>query len=110
MEVKKENMLKMASAGFSTATDLADFLVKNLKMPFRKAHHVTGQIVKLAENKKCDLSDLSLKEMQKIEPKITKNIFEVLTVENSVNSRQSFGGTSPIVVSTAIKQAKKFLK
>jgi argininosuccinate lyase len=110
MEVKKENMLKMASAGFSTATDLADFLVKNLKMPFRKAHHVTGQIVKLAENKKCDLSDLSLKEMQKIEPKITKNIFEVLTVENSVNSRQSFGGTSPIVVSAAIKQAKKFLK
>ena len=110
MEVKKENMLKMASAGFSTATDLADFLVKNLKMPFRKAHHVTGQIVKLAENKKCDLSDLSLKEMQKIEPKITKNIFEVLTVENSVNSRQSFGGTSPIVVREAIKQAKKLLK
>ena len=109
MEVKKENMLKMASAGFSTATDLADFLVKNLKMPFRKAHHVTGQIVKLAENKKCDLSDLSLKEMQKIEPKITKNIFEVLTIESSVNSRQSFGGTSPIVVGEAIKQAKKLI-
>ena len=109
MEVKKENMLKMASAGFSTATDLADFLVKNLKMPFRKAHHVTGQIVKLAENKKCDLSDLNLKEMQKIEPKITKNIFEVLTVESSVNSRQSFGGTSPIAVSKAIKQAKKLI-
>ena len=109
MEVKKENMLKMASAGFSTATDLADFLVKNLKMPFRKAHHVTGQIVKLAENKKCDLSDLNLKEMQKIEPKITKNIFEVLTVESSVNSRQSFGGTSPIAVSEAIKQVKKLI-
>ena len=109
MEVKKENMLKMASAGFSTATDLADFLVKNLKMPFRKAHHVTGQIVKLAENKKCDLSDLNLKEMQKIEPKITKNIFEVLSVESSVNSRQSFGGTSPIAVSEAIKQVKKLI-
>jgi argininosuccinate lyase len=107
MKVKKENMLKMASAGFSTATDLADFLVKNLKMPFRKAHHITGSIVKLAENKKCDLSDLSLKEMQTIEPRITKNIFEVLTVKNSVSSRTSFGGTSPSSVGGAIVQAKK---
>ena len=107
LEVKKDNMYKMASGGFSTATDLADWLVINLNLPFRKCHHITGQIVKLAENKKCDLADLPLKEMQKIEPKITKEIYQVLTVENSVKSRTSFGGTSPIVVKKAIADAKK---
>ncbi|MES2677488.1 MAG: argininosuccinate lyase [Pseudomonadota bacterium] len=110
LEVKKENMYKMASGGFSTATDLADWLVINLNLPFRKCHHITGQIVKLAENKKCDLADLPLKEMQKIEPKITKEIYQVLTVENSVKSRISFGGTSPLVVKEAIKNARKIIK
>ena len=100
-------MYKRASGGFSTAIDLVDWLVINLNLPFRKCHHITGQIVKLAENKKCDLADLPLKEMQKIEPKITKEIYQVLTVENSVKSRTSFGGTSPIVVKKAIADAKK---
>ncbi|MCE3255528.1 MAG: argH [Rickettsiaceae bacterium] len=110
LKVKKENMKKMASAGYSTATDLADWLVKNLGLPFRKCHHITGTIVKLAEQKNCDLQDLSLKEMQKIEPKITKEIYQFLTVENSVKSRDSFGGTSPKAVKAAINEAKKSLK
>ncbi len=105
MKVNKENMLKMAGGGYSTATDLADFLVKNLQLPFRKCHHITGQIVKLAENKNCALADLSLKEMQKIEPKITKEIYEVLTVENSVKSRVSYGGTSQIQIAKMLKKS-----
>lgn len=109
MTVNKENMLKMARKGFSTATDLADWLVKELKMPFRDAHHVTGRIVKLAEDKGIDLSELTLAEMQKVEKHINETIFDVLTVQNSVNSRQSLGGTSAIRVKAAIKQAKKFL-
>lgn len=106
LKVNQDKMYKMANAGFSTATDLADWLVKNLGIPFRKCHHITGQIVKLAENKNCDLADLSLEEMQKIEAGITKDIFNVLTVENSVNSRNSFGGTSKVMVAEAIKKAQ----
>ena len=99
-------MHKMAVAGFSTATDLADWLVINLGLPFRKCHHITGQIVKIAEDKNCGLADLDLKEMQKIEPKITKEIYQVLSVENSVKSRLSFGGTGPKAVREAIQKAK----
>ncbi len=107
LQVKEKNMYKMASAGFSTATDLADWLVINLGLPFRKCHHITGTIVKLAEQKGYDLVDLSLEEMQEIEPKITKEIYQVLTVENSVKSRTSFGGTSPVVVRKAISDSRK---
>jgi argininosuccinate lyase len=110
MKVNKENMLKMAASGYSTATDLADWLVKNLKMPFRNAHHVTGTLVKIAENKGLDLHELTLSEMQKVEKKITAKIFEVLTVENSVASRTSIGGTSQVRVKEEIAKAKKFLK
>ncbi len=110
MKINKTNMLKMAGSGYSTATDLADWLVKNLKMPFRDAHHVTGTIVKIAENKGVDLHELKLSEMQKVEKKITNKIFEVLSVENSVASRTSFGGTSEIRVKEEIVKAKKFLK
>lgn len=109
LKVKKENMYEMASSGFSTATDLADFLVRNLGLPFRKCHHITGQIVKLAEEKKCGLVSLSLSDMQKIEPKITEAVYQVLSVENSVNSRNSFGGTAPSEVKQAIANAKKML-
>ena len=100
----------MANGGFSTATDLADWLVINLELPFRKCHHITGKIVKLAEDQNCDLANLPLKEMQKIEPKITKEIYQVLTVENSVNSRNSYGGTSLKAIREAIKNAKKLKK
>ncbi|MFT5702990.1 MAG: argininosuccinate lyase [Rickettsiales bacterium] len=106
LKVNKEKMKKMAGEGFSTATDLADWLVKNLGIPFRRCHHITGQIVKLAEQKKCDLADLSLEEMKEIEVGITKEVFSVLTVENSVRSRTSFGGTSPQSVKKAILAAR----
>ncbi len=110
MKVNKEQMFKMAGSGYSTATDLADWLVKNLKIPFRDAHHVTGTIVKMAENKGLALHELKLSEMQKVEKRISNKIFEVLSVENSVASRTSFGGTSQLRVKEAIAQAKKHLK
>jgi len=109
MKVNKEKMHKMAGSGYSTATDLADWLVKNLKVPFRDAHHITGSIVKLAENKGLDLHELKLSEMQKIEKRISAKIFEVLSVENSVNSRQSIGGTSTKTVKLELQKAKKSL-
>jgi argininosuccinate lyase len=110
LKANQENMLKMACSGYSTATDLADYLVKNLQMPFRSAHHITGQIVKLAENKGLELHELTLQEMQQIEAKISEDIYEVLTVENSVASRTSIGGTSQVRVQEEIIKAKEFLK
>ncbi|MBL6081430.1 argininosuccinate lyase [Belnapia sp. T18] len=84
-----------AGAGFSTATDLADWLVRELRMPFRDAHHVTGRLVARAEAKGSDLAGLTLAEMQAVEPRITEAIYGVLTVEASVASRACFGGTAP---------------
>ena len=84
-----------AGSGFSTATDLADWLVRVLRLPFRTAHHVTGQLVQAAEAKGVDLSALSLAEMQAVEPRITQDVFSVLDVGASVASRTSFGGTAP---------------
>ena len=94
-------MAELAGSGFSTATDLADWLVRTLKMPFRDAHHVTGQIVSLAEGKNLDIAALSLADMQDVEPRITASVFEVLTVQASVASRTSFGGTAPANVAKA---------
>jgi argininosuccinate lyase len=91
-----------ASAGFSTATDLADWLVRELGMPFRDAHHVTGRLVKRAETRGCDLPELTLADMQAEEPRITEALFTVLGVENSVRSRTSFGGTAPEAVRARI--------
>ena len=90
-----DRMREVAGMGFSTATDLADWLVRELRVPFRTAHHVTGRLVGLAEQKGCDLADLSLAEMQAVEPGINAGIFDVLTVESSLASRTSFGGTAP---------------
>ncbi len=95
LEPVPERMRAAAGRGFSTATDLADWLVRELKMPFRDAHHVTGTIVKLAETRGCDLEALPLDAMQGVEPRITKDIYSVLSVENSVKSRTSHGGTAP---------------
>jgi argininosuccinate lyase len=102
-----EEMRKAAAAGFSTATDLADWLVRTLKMPFREAHHVTGSLVALAETEGCDLPELPLKLMQSVEPRITRDVYKVLTVENSVASRTSYGGTAPKNVR---KEARRWLK
>jgi argininosuccinate lyase len=88
-------MRAMAGSGFSTATDLADWLVRVLHLPFRTAHHVTGRLVAAAEAKGVDLAGLSLAEMQAAEPGITQDVFGVLTVEASVASRTSYGGTAP---------------
>ena len=84
-----------ASSGFSTATDLADWLVRVLNMPFRDAHHVTGSLVKMAEDAGVDLPDLSLDQMQSVHTEITQDVFSVLTVQSSVASRVSYGGTAP---------------
>ncbi|CAN5122354.1 argininosuccinate lyase [soil metagenome] len=95
LEPDVEVMRKAAAQGFSTATDLADWLVRELKLPFRDAHHVTGSLVALAEKKGCDLAGLSLADMKSIHADITDGIFSVLTVESSVASRKSIGGTAP---------------
>jgi argininosuccinate lyase len=88
-------MRELAGAGFATATDLADWLVRVAKLPFRDAHHATGRLVARAEAKGCDLAGLMLADMQAEEPRITADVFSVLTVEASVASRRSFGGTAP---------------
>jgi len=95
LEVDTAAMEAALTDGFPTATDLADWLVRGLGMPFRRAHHVTGRIVSLAEKRGCHLADLPLDAMQKVEAGITKDIYTVLSNAASVNSRTSFGGTAP---------------
>jgi argininosuccinate lyase len=95
MEIREDNMRKAAGAGYSTATDLADWLVREVGLPFREAHHVTGRAVALAESRSANLEDLSLEELQAINPAITDAVFSVLTVDASVRSRKSYGGTAP---------------
>lgn len=95
LEPVPERMLAAAGSGFSTATDLADWLVRELKMPFRDAHHVTGRAVALAEEKGVELHQLALADLKDIDDGITESVFSVLSVENSVASRKSYGGTSP---------------
>ena len=107
MKVNDLVMLDAADVGFSTATDLADWLVRILNMPFRDAHYVTGMIVKLAEKQQCLLKELDIEELQAIEPEITVDIFNVLDPVNSISSRTSFGGTSPSNVRKSIVVAKK---
>ncbi|CCE06025.1 argininosuccinate lyase [Bradyrhizobium sp. STM 3843] len=106
--VPDEARMKVAAGeGYATATDLADWLVRTLKMPFREAHHVTGRIVALAAKQGVALHELPLKAMQEVEPKITAEVLGVLSVESSVKSRTSFGGTAPKNVTA---QAKSWLK
>jgi argininosuccinate lyase len=107
MKPDAARMKAAASAGYSTATDLADWLVRTLEMPFRDAHHITGRIVAAAEQARVPLEKLPLAAMQRIEPKITKAIFGVLSVERSVASRTSHGGTAPANVR---REAGKWLK
>ena len=106
-----DNMIEALQKGFPTATDLADYLVINLDIPFRDAHHLTGRIVLLAEEKDCTLESLSLKDIQRIIPEADDKIIDVLKIQNSVSSRNSFGGTAPKNVLKAAREAKKrFLK
>jgi argininosuccinate lyase len=103
-------MAKAAGAGDSTATDLADWLVRTLKLPFRDAHHVTGRIVASAAEAGVALDNLPLKAMQAVEPRITKAVYGVLSVGNSVKSRKVYGGTAPQNVRAQAKRWLKLLK
>ena len=110
LEADAAAMRRVAAAGFSTATDLADWLVRALNVPFREAHRLTGALVSRAEVLGVDLATLPLAEMQQLEPRITAAVFEVLTVEKSVASRTSFGGTAPAnVAASAAKARRRFL-
>ena len=104
MTANRESLRIAAASGFSTATDLADWLVRELNLPFRDAHHVTGTLVAMAESKGCDLPDLDIADMQSVHSGITNAVFDVLGVENSVASRQSYGGTAPDQVRLQIKR------
>ena len=103
----KERMAADAGKGFSTATDLADWLVRVLGMPFRDAHHLTGAVVKMAEDKGLGLDDLTLDDLQSKEPRIMNAVFEILSVDNSLKSRISVGGTAPSNVVSACAEARK---
>jgi len=102
-----ELMKADAGNGHAAATDLADWLVKELNMPFRDAHHATGALVKLADEASMDLHQLSLDDMQSVAPGITEAVYNVLKVEDAVNSRNSFGGTAPERVLGAVAEARK---
>jgi argininosuccinate lyase len=107
LEPDATRMKAAAGEGYATATDLADWLVRILGMPFREAHHVTGRIVAAAEKTGIPLDRLPLAEMQRVEPRITKDVFSVLSVDRSVRSRTSYGGTAPVNVA---REAKKWLQ
>lgn len=102
-------MRELAESGFSTATDFADWLVREAKLPFREAHHVTGEVVALAEKQGCGLAELTLEQFQIIDARISKNVFDVLSIDASVASRLSYGGTAPNQVKVQIGQAKQDL-
>ncbi|HEV2186135.1 MAG TPA: argininosuccinate lyase [Stellaceae bacterium] len=107
MRPRVDRLREAAARGYSTATDLADWLVRTLGMPFRQAHHATGEIVKRAEALGQSLAEMPLGEMQAIEPAITASVYDVLDVERSVASRTSFGGTAPDRVRAAIAAARE---
>ncbi|MEX0814763.1 MAG: argininosuccinate lyase [Dongiaceae bacterium] len=107
MTVHADTMRRAAAAGFATATDLADWLVRVLGLPFRDAHRVTGTLVRAAEARGCGLAELPLADMQRVEPRLTAEIFAVLEVERSVASRTSFGGTAPDNVRRAVAAARE---
>ncbi|UOA15694.1 MULTISPECIES: argininosuccinate lyase [Sulfitobacter] len=110
MTAERENLAAAAGSGFSTATDLADWLVRVPNLPFRDAHHVTGTLVAMAEKQGCDLPDLTLEQMKSVHAEITQDIFDVLGVDNSVNSRMSYGGTAPAQVRAQVERWKEILK
>ncbi|HEY4162675.1 MAG TPA: argininosuccinate lyase, partial [Dongiaceae bacterium] len=102
-----ERMRAATETGFITATDLADWLVRKLALPFRNAHHVTGELVRRAESQGISLDKLPLAELQAVEPRITADIYTVLSAEHSAASRKSFGGTAPENVRIAAAAARE---
>ena len=103
----KKRMLELAYSGYITATDLADYLVRNNSMSFRKAYQKTALIVNLAEKKKIKLNELSLEDLKKVEPTLTKDVLKVFDLKNSVNSKKSYGGTSFDNIKKMIRKYKK---
>jgi argininosuccinate lyase len=110
LEPDAARMAAAAGAGFSTATDLADWLVRELGLPFREAHHVTGAAVKRAEQLGCGLAELPLAELRALEPRISEGVYQVLTPDASVASRKSYGGTAPEQVRAQIERWKEILE
>ena len=110
MKIDRKRLKVAAGAGYATATDLADWLVQRLNLPFREAHHITGRVVAVAEERGIGLEELTLQELQSIEPRITDEVFAVLGVENSVASRTSYGGTAPVNVRAAAQSWLNCLK
>ncbi|MEP4247530.1 argininosuccinate lyase [Tateyamaria sp.] len=109
MSANRESLAAAAGSGFSTATDLADWLVRVLGLPFRDAHHITGSLVAMAEAKGCDLPDLTLDQMKSAHDGITADVFDVLGVKNSVASRTSYGGTAPDQVRAQVTRWREML-
>jgi argininosuccinate lyase len=109
VEFVPERMRAAAAQGYSTATDLADWLVREAGVPFREAHHITGAAVKAAEERGCDLADLPLEALQAIDQRIDRRVYDVLSVDASVRSRTSYGGTAPERVREQIAAAKEQL-
>jgi argininosuccinate lyase len=109
LTVNREKMHAAAASGFSTATDIADWLVREANVPFREAHHITGQIVALAEKKGCGLDGLTIEDFKTVDERITSQIHKVLSVENSVKSRKSYGGTAPDNVLAQVARWRQIL-
>ncbi|MBT2676855.1 argininosuccinate lyase [Streptomyces sp. ISL-14] len=110
MKARVKEMRAAAGAAHATATDLADWLTRELGMPFREAHHITGRLVRLADEHDCSLDELSLEDMQKVDARINADVFAVLGVEDSVTSRRSLGGTSPECVSQQVEEWRARIK
>jgi argininosuccinate lyase len=109
VEFVPDRMRAAAAQGYSTATDLADWLVREADVPFREAHHITGRAVKAAEERGCDLADLPLDDLKAIDQRIDQGVYNVLSVDASVRSRISYGGTAPECVCEQIAAAKESL-
>ena len=107
LKFERHRLAEAAKEGFATATDFADWLVKEVAVPFRESHHITGRVVAIAEERGCGLEDLSLEDLKLVDARITEGVFKVLAVEKSVLSRNSYGGTSPVNVRTEIVRARK---
>ena len=109
LEPNIERMAAAAGSGYSTATDLADWLVRELGLPFREAHHITGAAVREAESAGCELAELPIEALQKLHPGITSGVYDVLSPAASVASRTSYGGTAPAQVRVQIQRWKERL-
>jgi argininosuccinate lyase len=109
LKVNRVRMRAATELGHITATDLADWLVQKLGLPFRQAHHLTGALVALADRRGCKLAELPLEAMQGVEPRIDRQVYEVLSAERAVTSRKSFGGTAPARVRQAARSQRRRL-